>query len=390
MKKTLIKHTLIFSSTTLLFLSACGSGEQAMQMPPMELPMAKVEQGEGVVAREYPASVEGVTDVEIRPQVSGYLQKIFIDEGGYAKAGQVLFKIDDRPYLEQYNTAKAAVSVAKASLVNANIDLERRREMVKEGIVSDLQLQQAQASYDAAEAALAQAQAAAQSAKINLDFTAIKAPVSGYIGRIPYRLGSLISPSGVEALTVLSDSRQVNVYFNMSEVDFIAFQNKYDGNTIEEKIKNAEQINLMIANGAIYEEPGRIDAIDGRFNATTGTVTFRAKFDNPKGALRAGNTGKIILEERHQDVVLLPIASTMSIQDKIYVFTLDKENKVVQKPITVLGKSGTNYMVSAGLSTGESYIASGFERVQPGMPIVPLDSSAPSPEASTVTEQGGK
>lgn len=382
MKKILIARTLILSSSALLFFSACGGGDQPMQMPPMELPVAKAQKGEGVIAREYPASIEGVTDVEIRPQVSGYLQKVYIDEGGYAKAGQVLFKIDDRPYAEQYNTAKAAIAVAKASVVNAKIDLERRREMVKEGIVSDLQLQQAQASYDAAEATLAQAEAAAQSARINLDFTSIKAPVSGYIGRIPYRLGSLIGPTSVEALTVLSDSRQVNVYFNMSEVDFMSFQKKYEGSTIEEKIKNAEQINLMVANGDIYEQQGRIDAVDGRFNATTGTVTFRAKFDNPNGMLRAGNTGKILLEQRYQDVVLLPVASTMSIQDKVYVFTLDKENKAVQKPITIIGKSGSNYMVSSGLDSGEGYIVSGFERVQSGMPIVPQGEAAPIAKAA--------
>lgn len=390
MKKTLIARTLIYSSSALLFLSACGSGgPQQMEMPPMELPVAKAEKGEGLVAREYPASIEGVTDVEIRPQVSGYLQRIAVDEGGYVQQGQVIFKIDDRPYQEQYNTAKAAVAVAKANVANVKIDLERRREMVKEGIVSDLQLHQAQASYDAAEASLLQAQAAAQSAKINLDFCSIKAPVSGYLGRIPYRLGSLIGPTSPEALTVLSDARQVNVYFNLSEVDFMAFQQKYTGNNITEKLKNSEEIGLMVASGDMYAQKGKIDAVDGRFNATTGTVTFRAKFDNAGGLLRAGNTGKVVMEQRYDDILLLPVSSTMSIQDKVYVFTLDKDNKVVQKPLTIVGKSGSNYMVSDGLSAGDTYVVSGFERVQPGMSIVPQGeaAAAPSEKAAPATEE---
>src|SRR5690606_23022309 len=156
-----------------------------------ELPVAKIEKGNGLVAKEYPASIEGVADVEIRPQVSGYLQKILVDEGAYVKAGQPLFKIDDRLYAEQYNTAKA-------NLTNAKIDLDRKKEPAKEKIVSELQVQQAQANYEAA-------QAVTQSARINYEFSTIKAPVNGYLGRINYRLGSLISPAGVQPLTMLSD-----------------------------------------------------------------------------------------------------------------------------------------------------------------------------------------
>ncbi|WP_380893431.1 efflux RND transporter periplasmic adaptor subunit [Sphingobacterium tabacisoli] len=370
-KQTFFSQSSILVTGMLVFLSSCGNNQQQAEIPPAEVPVEQVKEGLGLSRREYPASIQGVSDVEIRPQVSGYLHKILVDEGAYVQAGQSLFKIDDRVYMEQYNTAKAAILVAKANQKTAKIDLDRKMEMVREGIVSDLQLHQAQASYDAAAAALAQAEAAAQSAKINYDFCTIKAPVSGYLGRIPYRLGSLIGMSSVEPLTVVSDARQINVYFNMSEIDFIQFQEKHAGSSVQEKLKHAAPVDLMVANGSVYPHKGRIDAVEGRFNETTGSVTFRAKFDNQQGALRAGNTGKIVIEQQYDKVLLIPIASTMSIQDKIYVFGVEKDNKVVQKGISVLGKSGTNYMVSSGISAGDRYITAGFERLQPGMTVLP-------------------
>jgi len=381
MKRKFISVSLVAIGSVVLLVS-CGKKQEQQNFPPTELPVQVVSNGNGLVTREYAASIEGVTDVEIRPQVSGYLQKILVDEGAFVKAGQALFKIDDRLYAEQYNTAKAAVAATKANLVNVKIDLDRRKELVKENIVSDLQLQQAQATYDAARAAVAQAEAAAQAAKINYDFCTVTAPVSGYLSRINYRLGSLIGPAGVQPLTTLSDNHQLNVYFSMSETDFLAFQKQYEGNSIQEKIKNAAPVGLQISDGSIYDVKGKIDAVEGQFNPKTGSVSFRAKFDNPKGLLRAGNVGKIIIDQNYQDVVLIPIASTFNIQDKVYVFSLDKENKAVQMPIEILGKSGTNYMIKSGLSAGTSYITTGFERLQPGMPVIPI-----KPDNSKTTQK---
>nr|WP_314492018.1 efflux RND transporter periplasmic adaptor subunit [uncultured Chryseobacterium sp.] len=372
----------------LFILQSCNKNEQPPQFPPMELPVSKVEQGNGLVSKEYPASIEGVTDVEIRPQVSGYLHKVYVDEGAYVRAGQPLFQIDSRMYAEQYNTAKAGVSVARANLANLKIDLDRRKELVKERIVSNIQIQQAQAAYDGAKASLTQAEATAQSARINLEFCTIKAPVSGYLSRINYRLGSLISPAGIEPITVLSDSHQVNVYFSMSENDFLTFQNSQVGSTIAEKIQKSPMVGLQIADGHLYEEKGKIDAVEGQFNSSTGSVTFRAKFNNPKSIIRGGNTGKIVIDQNFDNVTLFPIASTVNIQDKVYIFSLDKDNKAVQKAIEVSGKSGTNYMVTNGIKAGETYIVSGFERLQPGMPVVPKPANQQAQKTQTKAVAG--
>lgn len=374
MKK--INSRLVYSALIALgsvsILLSCNKQQEGATMPPIEVPIAKVEQGNGLVQKEYPASIQGVTDVEIRPQVSGYLQKILVDEGAYVRAGQPLFKIDDRIYAEQYNTAIAAVSVAKANLANAKIDLDRRKTLVKENIVSDLQTQQAQATYNAALATLDQAQAQAKSAKINYQFCTITAPVSGYLGKFNYRLGSLMGPANPQAITALSDIHQVNAYFSMSEADFLEFQKKNEGSTIEEKMKNSTLVDLKIADGEIFNEKGKIDAIEGQFNLSTGSVSFRAKFNNPKAILRAGNTGKIITDQNYSDILLVPIASTFSVQDKVYIFSVDQNNKVLQLPLEIIGKTADNYMISSGIKKGESYIVSGFERLQPGMTIVPI------------------
>ncbi len=365
----------------MLFIASCKSTSEPTQQQALALPIAQVRKGTGLVSKEYPASIQGLVNIEIRSQVSGYLNKIFVDEGDFVKAGQVLFKIDDRAYAEQYNTAKAAVLVAKANLANAKIELDRRKELVSSKIVSDLQAQQATTNYDAAKAALVQAEANAQSAKINYEFCTIKAPVSGYIGGIPYRLGSLISAANPEPLTVLSDTHEVNVYFSMSEGDFLNFQRQHDGRTLEQKISKAEPVGLKIADGNLYELNGKINAIEGQFNHGTGSIKFRARFNNPNNLLRDGNTGKIIITQNYQDAVLIPIASTFTVQDKVYVFSVDKSGKAVQLPIDVQGKSGTDYMVASGIQADENYIVSGFERLQPGMPVVAAKSEKPSQNA---------
>jgi len=203
-----------------------------------------------------------------------------------------------------------------------------------------------------------------------VEFATIKAPVSGYIGRFNYRLGSLIAPSNALPMTVVSDNHQVYAYFSLSENDFVAFQREHTGNNIAEKLKNSAPVSLLLSDGETYAVQGRIDAVEGQFNKSTGSITLRARFDNPKGELRSGNTGKIKIERHMENVLLFPIASTVMIQDKVFVYLVDAAGKVAQVPVTVSGKSGNDYMVSEGLKEGDKYIATGFERLQNGMPVV--------------------
>lgn len=356
-----------------LFMASCGQGNQEQggwdQGAP-ELPISVVTQETANVQKEYSASIEGITNVEIRPQVSGYLTKIYVDEGAYVKAGQPLFQIEDRVYQEQLRNAQAALTSAQANLMTAKINLDRKKELVNSKVVTDLQVQEAQAAYNAAQGAVDQAKSTIESARININFSNIKAPVSGYVGRFNYRLGSLLAPTNAAAITVLSDIREVYAYFSMSENDFVDFQTRYSGKSLDEKLKNAPSVDLLTSNGSKYEHQGRIDAVDGQFNQTTGSITLRAKFQNPDLILRSGNIGKIVLQQNYDNAVLLPIASTMSIQDKIFAFTVDKENKAMQVPIQIAGKADKNFIVTDGVKPGDKYIVTGFERLQSGTPIV--------------------
>lgn len=330
-----------------------------------EVPVEKVIAGNGVVTTTYPTAIEGTTNVEVRAQTSGYLRQILVDEGDYVKAGQVLFKIDARPYQEQYNSAKAAVATAEANLKNIKIDLDRKTELVENKIVSNLQVQQASANYDAAKASLQQAKANMNKAQIDLNFSTVTAPVSGYIGRIPYRIGSLIDASSKEPLTLLTDINQLYAYFSMSETDFAIFQ--------DEKVKNSksDSVSLVLANGAVYDHKGVIDAITGQFDKNTGSISIRAKFSNPQRKLRAGNTGKIEITRTLDNALIVPIRATTSIQEKIYVFKVDKNNKTEQVEIKIGGKTNENYYVTAGLQDGDLIVVGNLGIVRPDMVITP-------------------
>ncbi|UZJ40335.1 efflux RND transporter periplasmic adaptor subunit [Prosthecochloris sp. SCSIO W1101] len=354
-------------------LAGCGGGSRdgGMQQQAPQLPVMKIESSSTVVAKQYSALLEGVVTVEVRPQVDGTLQEIAVDEGAFVKSGQLLFGIDDRVYREEQKSAVAAQSVAKAALEVAGIEVERLRPLVKNKVVSQIQLKQAQANHRSAKASLEQAEAAVQRARINLDYTRIKAPVDGYIGDIPFRVGSLVSENQPEQLTTLTDVHEMQAYFSMSEIDFVRFKQQFPGSSIEEKLTAVPPVTLLLADGSRYPFEGTLDAVSGQFDRSTASVMFRATFPNADGMLRSGNTGKVIIANRYDNVVQVPQASTADLQDRIFVFKVSEDNSVTRTPITVVGKSNANYIVSGGLEDGDMIVVSGFSRLPDGTVIDP-------------------
>jgi membrane fusion protein, multidrug efflux system len=376
MKKLLILSTLI------LFLYSCsdstagtGGGDDVQSLPVMQINAATA-----VTEAQYPASIEGATNVEIRPQVDGFLDKLFVDEGAYVKAGQPLFKINDQPYREQLNNATANLHAQEAAIINAQLDIDKYTPLVENKVISDYQLKAANAAYKIAVANEEQAKAMVATAQINLDYTLIKAPVSGFIGLLPKKQGSLVSRNDVDALTTLSDVHEVHVYFSLSEGDFINFKEQYAGNTINDKIKQLQPVALILTDNSIYPFPGKIDMIDGQFDKNTGAITVRASFPNAEGLLRSGNTGKIQLSLNHPNAISIPESATIDVQDKVFVFAVGDSNKVSKQPITIIGKSGTNYLISDGIKSGDRIVFSGIDHLQEGMVIkpeaVPVDSAS--------------
>ena len=363
---------LLTFSAMALFLYSCSSAPQVQQAPPTPvLPVGNVTAGTETTYQEYPASIQGIVNVEIRPQVNGALDKVFVDEGAFVNAGQPLFKINESPYRAQLNNSLASQHAAEAALANTQLEIDKLTPLVQNKVVSDYQLKTAKAAYEVAKANIEQAKANVSTAQINLGYTLIKAPVSGYIGRLLKKQGSLVSPQDVEALTQLSDVHQVHAYFSLGEKDFVNFKEQYTGSTLQEKLKQLPPVTLLLADNNEFAAQGRIDVIDGQFDKTTGAITVRATFPNPQGLLRSGNTGKIRLSISHTHALIVPQSATIEMQDKTFVFALADSNKVKKQVITIIGKSGNNYLVKDGLKAGDQIVLSGIDHLQEGTVIHP-------------------
>lgn len=361
---------------------SCTSGnsknaDQSDVLSAIELPVTTVQPTTAFTEKTYLGSVEGTDNVEIRPQVGGKLEAIFVDEGEYVEKGQKLFQIDPLTYNEALNNELANREVRKAELENAALEIERLTPLVENEVISNVRLRAAESNYEVARAALAQSDAAVNSAKINRDFTVILAPVDGYIGRIPKRIGNIVSMSDSEPMTVLSDVKNVRVYFSMSETDFLYYNERShrDSLAVEEgETKDIlSEVSLILADGKEFEEKGIIDAIDGHVNRSTGAISLRATFPNPKGMLRSGNSGKIKLEEKHQNVIAIPQTSIYEIMDKTFVYLIQEDNKTKRHPVVLAGKSGKSYLIKEGLSAGDRIVTSGVESLNEDMIVIPQE-----------------
>ncbi|GAB3758229.1 efflux RND transporter periplasmic adaptor subunit [Spirosoma pomorum] len=373
-----MKHIQLLKNRSLLFylvllspligLQGCGSAAEdkpAEQPVAQKRPVVTLKESAVTLTKDYPARIEGKVNVDIRPQAEGYLEKIYVEEGAFVKAGQPLFKIADAPYREQLNTALANLHAAQAELKRAELEVEKFTQLSQSRVTSDFQLKTAKAAYESVKATVALQEAAVATAKINLGFTLVKAPVSGYIGRIPKRIGNLASRTDVEPLTTLSDIHQVYAYFSMTEQDFLALSRTSE-QPLSQTIQKLPAVQLVLADGLPYAQKGKVQMVDGKFDTGTGSISVRAMFDNPRYLLRSGNTGRITLPETRQNVLLVPTQATADIQNKIYVFRLTKDNRAERVAITVNGKSGDNYVLAKGLQPGDRIVAKDASLVTEG------------------------
>ena len=379
------QHFFIAAITTVVLFGCKSAADKAggSQMPPPALPVITVTSRPATIYQEYTASLEGSRDIEVRPQVEGYLTRIYVDEGAHVRKGQLLFKIDPQPYMEQLNNANALYAASKASLESAEINVSKLVPLVQNNVISDVQLKSAQAAYNAAKANVAQAAAGVQSAKINLGYTNVTASASGYVGKIPLKTGSLVGKSTNEPLTVLSETKDIHAYFSMSEVNFLQFKDQFPGNTIEQKIKKMAPVELVLATDSVYPQKGKVELAEGQFNKTTGTINFRATFPNAQGILRSGNTGKIRIARNLGSTIVIPQEATFEIQDKTFVYLVADSNKILTRPITISGRTTNYYYVSSGINVGDKIVLSSQSTLlmgglRDGMPITPQLISADS------------
>lgn len=367
----------ITGKTTLIILIILLT--QSCKNRPTSLPGSATVQAEiltlqpagAVIDQFFPASLQGKDNVQLRPQISGYIDKIYVDEGAFVKAGQPLFRINASIYREQKNTATASLAMAKSQLASAQLELDKYQVLSTNKVVADFQYLKAKNNYDNARAAVKQQQALVSSADVNLGFAIVKAPVSGYIGRISNRTGALVGPNDAQPWTTLSQVSEVYAYFSLPENEILKINTSRPGATLLEKLKSFRDITLLLADGHTYNQPGKIDMMDGQFDATTGSVTLRASFRNPEGLLRTGNTGRIVLKTTEQNVYKIPLLATYEMQDKLFVGLLDSKNKMERVVLKDYIQSGDYYIVRTGFKPGDRIIANELASIPENAIITP-------------------
>ncbi|RQO32445.1 efflux RND transporter periplasmic adaptor subunit [Taibaiella sp. KBW10] len=293
--------------------------------------------------KEYVAQIRSVRNVELRAQEKGFLQNIYVDEGQFVKAGQLLFKIMPKFYEAELQKAQAEAKAAEIELLNA-------KTLADKNIVSKNEQALAQAKLE-------QARAEISLARLHLSFTDIRAPFDGTIDRIPKKLGSLIDEG--ELLTSLSDNSSVFAYFNVSEPEYLQYQTNI-------KDRGDNQVSLLLANGQTLPYKGMIEIIESEFDNETGNIAFRAKFPNTDKLLKNGQTGKVLMTVPLKQAILIPQKATYEIQDKKYVFVIDKNNVISSRNITVGGEMPDLYVVQSGLTTTDRILLEGVQKVKDG------------------------
>jgi membrane fusion protein (multidrug efflux system) len=366
-----------------LIIVSCGNkndkSAQAGGAPQIkEYKTLNLQPESAILYSDYPASIQGQQNIEIRPRVEGYIDKIFVDEGAVVKAGQPLFKISAPEYEQQVRTATASIKSAQAEVSAAKLAVNKVKPLVEKGIISKYDLESAQYTYESAMATLAQANASLVNAKTNLGYTTVTSPVNGVVGSIPFRLGSLVSSNTADALTTVSSIGNVYAYFAINEKKLLDFtQGKTPGATLAQKIQNMPAVSLLLSDGSPYTEKGRVETVNGLINTETGSVTFRARFANPKSIIRSGSSTTVRIPNDVKDALIIPQSATYELQDKLFAVVVGKDGKTKSTNISILdNNAGNYYVVTSGLQVGDQIVLEGVGTLKDGTEIKSSNQSA--------------
>ncbi len=373
MKKEMLK----FMACGLLLcglVSSCGNKQQSQQgVQAPAIAVQSIEPADAHYQNSYPATVKGKTDIDIRPQVTGFITTVNVDEGQRVRKGQTLFTLDQVQFQAAVDQAQANVNSAQSAVSTAEITESNKKMLLDKNIISETEWQLAANQLAQAKAALAQANAALVTAKKNLAYTIVTSPSDGVVGTIPNREGSLASPSSQQPLTTVSDNSQVYAYFSLSEKDLLELTD--GGNSsVEAGVKALPKVKLQLADGSTYTYEGTVATVSGVINSSTGAASVRALFDNPNGMLRSGNTGQVIIPRVSEGAIVIPQKATYELQNLRYVYTLNDSNITVPTAITVEPyNDGKTFVVNSGLKQGDRIVVEGVGvSVRAGMPVTPV------------------
>lgn len=353
-------------------LVSCGSKQGGKpNFADNEFAVRTVETQGTELQTSYPATIKGIQDVQIRPKASGFITKVCVQEGQTVGVGQLLFVIDNEAYQAQVRQATAAVNTTKAQLSTAKLTYDNAKKLFDNNVIGQYELETANNTYQTALASVAQAEASLASAKEALSYCYVKSPAAGVVGSLPYKVGALVSASSVEPLTTVSDINTMEVYFSVTEKDMLTMTKNAKG--LSGAIAEYPAVKLQLADGSIYDQPGKVVKASGVIDPATGSVSLIARFSNPKHQLRSGGAGQVIIPVAASGVVIIPQEATSEVQNKKFVYIVGKDNKVRYSEIKVNPMDdGKTYIVTEGLKPGDRYVSKGITSLSDGMEIKPI------------------
>lgn len=368
----------------LVLATSCGNKKNAGQQGAKPYPVVGVPEQVVTGYQEYPASIKGVNNNDVRAKISGYIKEVLVDEGQIVSKGQVLFRLETNTLTQNANAAKSAVGAAAASVTAAQaainlaqVEVNKLIPLVEKNIISKVQLETAKANllsaqshYKQAMANQNQAQDNYKSVAANVDYSIIRSPINGVVGKLPLRVGSLVGPTDPVPLTTVSDVSDVYAYFSMNEKEYLNFLKQTPGITVSEKLNNMPLVELELANGDLYADKGRIKAVTGQIDPSTGTILFRATFPNARKLLANGNSGIIKVPKVYENALVVPEAATFEQQGVVYVYKVNKDT-VTQAVVGVLDRINNLALIGGGLQKGDTIVAMGTGGLKTGDKISP-------------------
>lgn len=392
-----MKNIIILLSLSALSIISCKK-EEPKKPGAVPFPAVAVEVKNVIGYQTFPASIEGILNNDVRAKIQGYITQVLVDEGQYVTKGQPLFRLETNTLTQSANAAKAGIGAARsnvsasdanvkaaqAAVSAAQVEVNKLKPLVEKNIISNVQLQTAQANLARAQAQVSQAIAAKQQAsagvaeaqanfqgvQANIDYSIIRAPISGVVGKLPLKVGSLVGPADPTPLTTISDTKAVYAYFSMNEKEYFDFLKDSKGATMPEKIRNLPMVELELANGDLYPEKGKIEAVTGQINPSTGTIEFRVGFPNAQKLLSNGNSGNIRFPQFYDHVLVIPESATYEQQGIVYAFKVEKDtarNTIIQVQTRVNNLA----IITSGLKKGDKIVAAGTGGLKDKTAIIP-------------------
>jgi membrane fusion protein (multidrug efflux system) len=373
---------------TLLVTSACGGETAPAAPPPPEVLVATVEQRDVPVVTELVGQTKGSQDVEIRARVEGYLEDVAFTEGSIVRKGQLLYRIDPKPLQATLANARADLATARARLAKTNNDVNRLRPLAARQAVSQQELDNAVAAQDAAKAQVDAQTASVDKAQLDLGYTTITSPINGMVGTTLVRAGNLVGRGESTLLTTVSEIDPILFTAGISEAEYLRIARRAD-DLKKERGGKPVPVDLVLADGGVHSQQGRVDAIERAVDPATGTLSVQFRFANPGGLIRPGQFGRarFVLETK-KNALLVPQRAVQELQNLYSVAVTGSDNKLDVKTVTVGPRIGTQWVIESGLTAGERVVVEGAQRVRPGTIVAPKPAPAATTDSGAAQKKG--